>query len=509
MAAISTVRILAALSVLTSLGVMDRVTAAPAARDSATTIDVAGNRTEVQTEFEASPPKGFSSVSYRPSSWLRADASPCAQAEWTLPPGATGWLWSPNSCAFPWSNLVLRRTFVVPAQTVLTARMWFAIHGSGHASINGRVVGQSAALPTMVDVTKLLRANGATNVIAFDATAGIDGAGIAYDLRLVVSTGQFHGYRRAHPTYSIPTVPAVLVPATPTPEGTTAVSGTAPQGGGACLNSPSLDVGSVFTNQTSQTRLSTGWVYGSQQDYLPNQTYPYVVTRLVNLSGITQPAQMPSVAIDNQVFPAVAIASDVPSGDQVLVLPPSAASFVQALDLTISATHNQPVGDAVKVTADSSSRGCLAQYQPHVFGYTKQISSQPIAQLDTLPYNDAADGAVAQDSQNRFLGTVEFLPDVHGGQQPYIVPYSVMQPDLDALIKTLAGGKAAPTQQMVVEANFATGDLTLSYTNVTPVGGAGGGQPSTSTTPSAGSTPGAVPTPGANQTPGASPTAGS
>ncbi|HWE63220.1 MAG TPA: hypothetical protein VHB98_16010, partial [Chloroflexota bacterium] len=419
-----TLRALIATALLASLVVQGHGAVTAAQPDSAAPITLTTSGTDRVTSFGATPPAGFAAIGFNDSGWSPASDSPCADPAWELPPGVDAWEWA-GTCTYPNINILLRRSFALPAPTALTARLWVSVHGGGLVFVNGHQVAQSIGNPALVDVTALVRGNGAKNVLAIGALEGQNGGGIAYALQITISKNQEKAFLRAHRTFRLPQQFPLLTPGAPAPVGATTPQ-SVPSSTATCGSALSSSVFAVSTDQTNRLQpVSTGWVYQNSTPFQSNQLFPYLATRQIDLSAIASAPDMPSVMIAGQTVHAVAIADDTQSGAEVMVLPSFTASSVTPVTVSLAKVHNQPVGDPVQLTAYSRARGCLASSTPTVVSYQRDALGNQLAQLDSVLYNDGADGGIAQDQQGVLLGEIAFVSSIttaQGQPVPLIAP---------------------------------------------------------------------------------------
>lgn len=473
MVASRTVRILAATTLLASLALhVSPLTPATAAQpDSAVQVTLTSGSSDRVTTFDNSPPPGFADVAYNDANWPAASNSPCADPAWSFPTGATNWDWA-SSCTIHTVNIVLRRSFIVPARDVITARLWLSAHGDGLAFVNGQQVAESSGDPVLVDVTRMLRGNGAKNVLAVEASLDNNGeGGVAYALQITLSKIQVAAYTRAHPSTGRKGQSGTGASGAPTP-------GTSSQIQITCATNPPANVAPVYTKQSPNAPAATGWVAQS------NTQNMYLATRLVDINTIQSALDMPSVRIGGQIVRAGGVATDDLTGEQVLSLPPTTTIG----PLSIGQPHNQPIGQIAQVTAYSSSRSCLVIYHAQVIQYIQRADGGRFAQIDTVPYGDAADGAVAYDGNGNIFGVLTFGTVSTNNTQivPLVLPASQVLSSVNSLINVLAKQQTPTAAQHVITVNSGLG-VTRVDGGATPASG--------TTTPAPGATPGATGTP--------------
>lgn len=485
MAASHRVRALAAILLLASLGAQSYA-GARAAADHAVQFGLT-NGGEILQPFSINPPSGFASIAYPEFNFARATSSRCVNPVWSLPDGTQDWTWA-GTCEARNAHLILRRSFIVPAGRALTARLSFAIHGGGTLYLNGAPVADSAGQVVLVDVTDELHLNGARNVLAIDANQTSPGsAGVAYNLRVSLSASAVATFHRAHPRIRLELAPPV------------ALVRTGPQvSGGFACNSALQTTVPVFSRAADGSQqITTGWIRQSTTRTI------YLSTRAINQSAIAAPNDMPSAQIQGQQVRANTLAVDSPSGVEVLTIPIN--TLLNAVtSVSIGQPHNQPVGEIAQVNVFSRGHGCVGTYNAQVIQYLPDPRVTRIAQLDTVPFADGAEGAPAFDATGNYVGSILFKPsiiDPAGRITPLLDPPTEEISATDSLITVLkAQQTATSSQQVFVVVNNADGSQSLSHSVGSPAPAASG-TPAPAT--SAIATPGASgsPAPGASGTP--------
>lgn len=410
--------------------------------DSEVSVNVTNSSSDRVLSFPATPPNGFAAVSFNDTRWSRVSLSPCSDPTWFVPEGAQVWEWA-GTCSPADANVVIRRSFVVPALTALTARLWISVHGGGLAYLNGQAVAESFGDPVLVDVTALLRANGARNVLTFVATQTESVAvGVTYSLQLSLSRSQFNAYLRTHPSYGNGNPLPGATGATFYGQGTRRAVAPA-AGQSACITDPPAGIVPIYTAGSGSKPFTDGWVR-----QITGQSV-YVVTRLLDTGSIGGPSDMPSVQVNGQPVHATAIAYDDSTGEQVLVFPAS----TNLTPLGIGDPHNQPIGQVAQVMAYSRTQSCTAGYSAQVVQYILKPDGRRLAQIDTVPNDDGADGGVAFDASGNFLGTITFdatIVDAQGRIAPSILSPSNVIDSVDALGLVLTNQRAPLSTQHVL-----------------------------------------------------------
>jgi len=499
MAASHRVRALAAILLLASLGEQSYA-GARAAADHAVQYGLT-NGGEILQSFSINPPNGFASIAFPELNFAHATSSRCANPVWSLPDGTHDWTWA-GTCEARNAHLILRRSFIVPAGRALTARLSFAIHGGGTLYLNGAPVADSDGQVVLTDVTDELRLNGAKNVLAIDANQTSPGsAGVAYNLQVSLSASAVSTFHRAYPRVPLRLAPPVIL----------VRSGPQVSGGFACNSALQTTVPIFSRAADGSQQITTGWIRQATTRTI------YLSTRAINQSAINVPNDMPSAQIQGQQVRADTLAVDNPSGVEVLTIPINTQLNAVSI-VSVGNPHNQPVGEIAQVDVFSRSHGCVGAYNAQVIQYLPDSRVIRIAQLDTVPYGDGAEGAPAFDATGNYVGSILFKPsiiDPAGRVTPLLDPPTEEISATDTLITVLkAQQPAASSQQVFVVVNNADGSQSISHSVGSPAPAASGtpavpsGTPAPAGSPAPG-TPG-IPTPAASGTPfvPTSPTAG-